>query len=157
MKRDNAKISFNDGRLLERLVNKYGKETLLNEMQDRGSILINDEEYSIIDPYDRLDTEDWDDSFAMIGCLRPGECMGFYNKTWCYRDMNGKVWQCYKDDMENCWRVQKYRNIEIKIEGLEMHLIPFLFMDVLLFVMQNPHREFQEHVEAHTLHRSIVA
>lgn len=101
---ENAKMTSRDIKLLEGLVYKHGKIKLLNEMKN-NVIVIRGEEYSIIDPYDRIDPEEWDDSFAMINCLKRGECMSFYNGTWCYRDINGKIWQCYKDDQENYWSI----------------------------------------------------
>lgn len=105
-------MHLKDKILLEKLITKYTKNGVktainrLNEFNDSEQYIeINGDEYVLVDPYDRIDPEEWDDSFAMINCLKKGECMSYYNGTWCYRDINGKIWQCYKDDQENYWSI----------------------------------------------------
>lgn len=66
---------------------------------------INGQEYEVINPYNRIDPEQWDDAFAMVNCLQVGECMGYFNGTYVYRDKSGDLWQCYKDNTENCWLI----------------------------------------------------
>lgn len=88
------------------IIDFSGCNESLNESDDSEQYIeINGDEYVLVDPYDRIDPEEWDDSFAMINCLKKGECMSYYNGTWCYRDINGKIWQCYKDDQENYWSI----------------------------------------------------
>ena len=109
-------MKYQDKIILENLIKKYGKNDILISINEdwnreqrvyknykRMITLADGENYRIVEiefP------ESWDgDNYDYISELAKGEAMMAWNHTYIYRDMNGEVWQCYRDDINNCWRI----------------------------------------------------
>ena len=113
---ENYNMKYQDKIILENLINKYGKNDILisinedwnreqrvNKNYKRMVTLADGEDYRIVEiefP------ESWDgDNYDYISELAEGEAIMYWNHTYLYRDLNGEVWQCYRDDVDNCWRI----------------------------------------------------
>lgn len=109
-------MKYQDKIILENLIKKYGKNNILISINEdwnreqrvyknykRMVTLADGEDYRIVEiefP------ESWDgDNYDYISELAEGEAIMYWNRTYLYRDSNGEVWQCYRDDVDNCWRI----------------------------------------------------
>lgn len=100
-----------DKALLENLIRKYNKKTIISNIKEsyEDTTFVDIVDYDYIKGKDfeivSIDIPNWTgDVYDMIDKLKNGQAFKYRNYTYIFKD-NGRVYQCYRDDTNNCWEI----------------------------------------------------
>jgi len=100
-----------DKALLENLTRKYNKKTIISNIKEsyEDIVFVDIVDYDYIKGKDfeivSIDIPNWSgDVYDMIDKLKNGQAFKYRNYTYIFKD-KGRVYQCYRDDTNNCWEI----------------------------------------------------